>query len=177
MQVRLFFCTESTAVDASTNRVSAFHLLEEIGAPAFPATMPQLTVLAIIERGADEPPRAQLQLQAGLENSVNLLVNSPLQVDFQNRLVARVLTVLRGLVIPEPVGLRVALNHNGAEIARWGIAVAQTGQGAAVAPPPAAQPAPTSPSPAPPAPASTAATPNTKKSPAAPKSKNSRARR
>jgi hypothetical protein len=128
MQVRLFLCSESNAIDARTNRISAFHIIDEMVAAAFPAVMPQMTVLANLDRAPDETQTPELHLQIQAENSESLLRSHPITVNFQGALRTRSITVVQGLVIPAPLTLHVTLIHGGEEIARWTIPVVETGQ-------------------------------------------------
>ncbi len=46
-QLELLLVSESLSIDQATNEVSAFGILEELNAVAFPATVPRVSVLSI----------------------------------------------------------------------------------------------------------------------------------
>lgn len=55
MPLLLFFVpSESCSIDASSNRVSLFHVCEQLNLAAFPGLIPQMSVVTLWERRSDE---------------------------------------------------------------------------------------------------------------------------
>jgi hypothetical protein len=66
MRIVLFACAESAAVDQASQRLSIFHVLEEIFSPVFPAAYPQFTMIVMASREETEPSAFDLNLRITL---------------------------------------------------------------------------------------------------------------
>lgn len=128
MRVVLFACAESAAIDQATNRLSMFHLFEEIFAPVFPTAVPQLTVVTVSSREEGEPSLFTLSLRVTLSGHGHPLVQGSPSVDFQERPRARTLGIMSGLVIPGPGHLRFVLYEGDQELSAWDVFVRQIGE-------------------------------------------------
>lgn len=119
MEARLFLVAQSSAVDARTNSISAFNIMEEIHAATYPIVVPTMAILAMIDQGESEPDRPDVQLQISLGGQQ--LFQGPFQVDFQGRRKGKALAEFNGLVVPAPGVLRLSLSYNGQPFAAWEI--------------------------------------------------------
>ncbi len=119
MQVKLFICSSSSALDARTNSISVFHILEEIHAPAYPIVIPGMSVIALLDLDDGEPIDQEIELRFYLGDQQLFAV--PFQTDFQVRRKARALADLNGLVVPAPGILRILLHSAGHDIVSWQI--------------------------------------------------------
>jgi hypothetical protein len=100
MEVRLFLCAQSAALDARLGTFSAFHILESVNTPALPVALPQMSILGIFERETPSGTDPEIQLRIAIGDKE--LFSGPFHVKFQNRLRARAIVELQGIVIPAP---------------------------------------------------------------------------
>lgn len=126
MEVRLFICSESFALDAARNSLSLFHILEEINSPVFPVALPQMSVVAMFVREEEEPNEPQVRLRIQLDGQELFL--GPMGVNFQGHLRTRSLGNIQALVLPRPGRLSVSVEQNDHALASWLVAVNQIGQ-------------------------------------------------
>lgn len=126
IQARLFLCSDSASIDARTNTVSAFHIMEQINAASFPVVMPRLSIIAILEREEADPATLQLQLQ--IYSGDQQLFAGPLPVNFFQQLISRAILELNGLVVPGPRNLNVVLRNGEQVVGSWMIVVNEVGQ-------------------------------------------------
>jgi hypothetical protein len=126
MEVRLFICAQSAALDARQGTISAFHILESVNTPAFPVAVPQMSILGIFERETPsaEDPQAQLRVSLGAKE----LYLGPFFIKFQNRLRARAIVELQGIVLPAPGRLTISLLLEQRETANWVIDINHIGK-------------------------------------------------
>lgn len=117
MRAKLFLCAQSSSLDARTNAISVFHVLEELHAPAYPVALPAMSIIAFLELEEGEPIDSEVQLQI-LLGEQQLFVG-PFQTNFQVRRKARALADFNGLVIPAPGVLRVLLTSAERNVAAW----------------------------------------------------------
>lgn len=111
MQVKLFICSSSSALDARTNSISIFHVLEEVHAPAYPIVIPGMSVIALLELDDGELINQEMKLRVFLGDQQ--LFAAPFQTNFQVRRKARAIADFNGLVVPAPGMLRVLLHWGG----------------------------------------------------------------
>lgn len=126
MEVELFVCADSAAVDARTQTISLFHIIEELNSPAFPVVIPRLTIGAVLTRVESEPERPDLQLRIGLGSQE--IFRGPFGLSFQQHLRARAIVDIQGVVVLAPGSLKVALYAADRELAAWSIKVNHIGQ-------------------------------------------------
>lgn len=138
----LFCASESSALDVQTNRVSLFHILEEVSVVAFPAFLHSVAVVAVLGRDADDQEKAKLALNIG--TNAGPIASFPVEVDFVGKSRYRNMTLLQGLMLPQSTSLEFILLQKEQELARWQVPIQFIGPPVAVAPP-LAQPPPTSP--------------------------------
>jgi hypothetical protein len=125
MRIVLFACAESAAVDQATQRLSIFHVLEEISSPVFPAAYPQFTMIVMASREQTEPSAFDLNLRITLSGQEQPLLDGGFQLEFQNRPRARTLAQIAGLPIPSPGVLHFSLSYEERELSAWDVLVTQ----------------------------------------------------
>jgi hypothetical protein len=62
MRCDLFAIAESAAIDLQTNRLSIFHIWDEVNTTNFPALIPSVAIVAIFTREENEPNEVELQV-------------------------------------------------------------------------------------------------------------------
>ena len=128
MELVLIACAESAAIDMSTQRVSLFNLLEEIGAASFPVILPHVSLISIFPRRANESENPSLQLRVTLDGQKQALFEAPLEVQFQGKLRARNLTSLQGMPIPSTGLMKVEIRSKSRVLGTWNVQVGRIGQ-------------------------------------------------
>jgi hypothetical protein len=126
IQSKLFLCSESAAIDARTNTLCAFHIIEQFNAPSFPFVVPRVAILAFLSREEADPSIFQLRLQ--IFSGVQELFDGPLSVNFAHQLSSRTVVDLNGLLVPAPVQLRFLLLNEDHVLDSWSVIVNQLGQ-------------------------------------------------
>lgn len=126
IQVKLFLCSDSAAVDARTNALSAFHIAEQFNAPSFPVAVPRIAIITILTREAADPSNVQLQVQVYCGD--HQLFTGPMAVNFVQQLTARTVIEVHGLVVPTPGTLRFLLRHGDETLSSWTVLANQVGQ-------------------------------------------------
>jgi hypothetical protein len=126
IEAKLFLCSDSVALDGRHNSISAFHILEQLMAPAFPVAVPRISVIALLTREAEDPNTAEFQLQVHLGNQQ--LFAGPVAITFLQQLSSRSIIDMHGLVVPAPGTLRFLLRNGEATMGAWTISMLQAGQ-------------------------------------------------
>jgi hypothetical protein len=118
MKLILFACAEGMALDARSNRISLFNLIESLASPVFPVAMSQVTIIAWFEKEAGDAEDVDLQTKWTIGNS--LIGQMPLFLRFQGATRSRAISEVSGVVLPAPGSLAIGLHlPNGTEIGRW----------------------------------------------------------
>jgi hypothetical protein len=126
IHAKLLLCADSTVIDARTNAISAFHIMEQLNSPAFPVALPRISIIALLTREEADPSEKELQLQIYL--GAQRLFAGPMPVAFVQQLSTRAIVDLHGLVIPAPGDVRVVIANEEAALGSWVIKVNQVGQ-------------------------------------------------
>ena len=117
----LMICAEEAIVDRVTNSASLINLLEEFSAGGFPALHQKLCVFNILVRDTADPNFIVGVLRARLGDAQ--IFQGELRFDFEDKLRARHVTRIVGLVIPAAGVLTFTLNLGGADVATYSIPV------------------------------------------------------
>ena len=125
MEVTLFTCAQSVALDARTNSVSLFHIIEAISFPSFPIVCPPLVVVTMVARNPDESEAPKLTMKWTL-NDVSIF-EFPMDMNFQGQMLARNFSDIGGMVLQGPGTLRAAVYLNDSWEAEWRIEVKKIG--------------------------------------------------
>jgi hypothetical protein len=123
--VHYIACSTSSAVDAKTNRLSLFHVLDEISAPGFPLTLATICVASLFEREVEEDPLQIYNLAFSLNSA--LLASFPMQVEFHKARRNRAVNTIAGLSIPAPGMVLVSIVQKNRVLAQWPMPAIQTG--------------------------------------------------
>jgi hypothetical protein len=120
---RAMLCLAAKGVirDAETNNISIFSLLETMTPQGFPAFMQELSVFVLWQRQPEDPPGIDVQFRT--LNNAHLLHELVVHVAFGEGQMHRSIITLVGLVLTEPGHLTFTFAVNGAEIARYDIAI------------------------------------------------------
>jgi hypothetical protein len=97
MKLIFAICAQSSAVDAQTNRLSLFHILEQMQAAALPASL-SLVLVGIFAKEAGDPDDHSVWVKAWMGGSV--LLESPVAFSFRATTRGRIVAVINGLGIP-----------------------------------------------------------------------------
>ena len=126
IQTKLFICADSAATDGRYNTVSAFHILEQLNATAFPFAIPRISMIAMFTRENEDPSTFQLQLQ--IDSGDQRLFDGPMPVNFQQQLSARTVLDMHALVVPSPGALTFTLRNGEAPIGSWTVLIVNAGR-------------------------------------------------
>ena len=126
MQLLFFTCAESSVVDSRTNRLSIFHVMEEMEAASFPAPLGQLTCIMMLSKTRRERQNVLFHIRFNLNKQ--LLVDLPFEVNFQDKQRVRGLAEIRNLVISGPGKLQAVLNYKNKDLGEWTVQVKQIGE-------------------------------------------------
>ena len=124
MRSILFCCCDSAIIDVVSQRLSIVNFWEALNAPAFPISIPSTTIVAWVERDADEPKKVEILTRWLLNKSK--LADLPVEIDFQEQLSARAILNVSGLTVESPGILEVQLRSGRKKLATWRIRVQQT---------------------------------------------------
>ena len=130
MRSILFCCCESAIIDVVSQRLSIINFWEALNAPTFPISIPSATIVAWVERDADEPKTVEVFARWLLNKSK--LTDLPIEIDFQDQLAARVILNVSGLTVESPGTLEVQLRSGRKKLATWRIRAKQTARPRAV---------------------------------------------
>jgi hypothetical protein len=117
VKVHYIACAASSSLDASTNQLSLFHMLDEISGVAFPLALPSFCVAALFER---EPKDAVVQsfvLSISLDGT--LVASFTMSVDFSTSRRNRSVNTVRGLTIPAAGLVTISLMQKTKVLAVW----------------------------------------------------------
>jgi hypothetical protein len=117
IQLKLAVCAESVVRDGETNTVSVFNILEEITALSFPAAIPKLSVLFMLERENDDPDRIDCLITFTLGEKE--LGRAEMEGNFEDKFRNRLMLVVQGVMLPEPGILSVNLTVDGKPMGGW----------------------------------------------------------
>ena len=121
MRLILFCCSESTAVDTNSQRLSVFNFSDSFQSPTFPVVVPSMSVVAWMEREADEPET--LELTTRLLLNKRKIADLPITFRFQDKLRARTIANIGGLIIEAPGILETQLRFGRKKLGTWTILV------------------------------------------------------
>ncbi|WP_158807402.1 hypothetical protein [Beijerinckia sp. L45] len=117
MKVHYIACAASSSLDAATNQLSLFHILDEISGPAFPLPVPSFCVAALFEREANDAVVQAFVLTVSLESV--LIASFTMSVDFSSSRRNRSVNTIRGLTIPSTGLVTISLLQKTRVLAVW----------------------------------------------------------
>jgi hypothetical protein len=114
------FAGENILLDGRTNRISVINVFDNLGAPGFPLGLPRISLAFILSRDADDPEVIPLSCRVSVDEQI--IVQGPIQCNFQGSPTTRVFLNLTGFVIPQPGLLKFSLrNSDESELGAWSI--------------------------------------------------------
>ena len=124
MKLVFISCSQSGAVDATTNLMSLFHILEQIQSAAFPSALPSLTLGAIFSKEQGDADSNSLRLRIALGDAA--ILDTALTFSFQGRARGRLMAAINGLAVPGPGVLSFSiLSDSGQNLGSWDVIVEQ----------------------------------------------------
>ena len=137
MRVVPLVASESVSLDNFTNRLSVFHILDEINSVSFPVIIPSLCICFVLEKQPDDVDPSSAITKVTLDDAE--LASFPANFSFNDKRLLRVIQNISGFVVQSPGLLRFALDSNGEISAAWTVRVsritppstAESGTGAA----------------------------------------------
>ena len=125
MKLTYLTCAEGTSIDASTKRLSLFHILERLEAATFPTALQRFALVAMFAREANDLDSYSLRLRIALGKTV--LLERPVAFSFQGSAKSRLLAEFNGLAIPETGILSFSIQSDSDQLlGAWEIAVEKT---------------------------------------------------
>jgi hypothetical protein len=100
MEVVLFACARSSTLDARTNNISLFHILESVSSPTFPIVLPPFVAVTMLARNPDESETPKLTMKWNLNDEP--IFEFPLEINFQGQSRARNLTDIEAVLLQGP---------------------------------------------------------------------------
>jgi len=100
IRAKLCFVAEGIIRDADNNTISAFTLIEGLGAAGFPLFLQRLSFFALWLRDTEDPRQIGAHFRVNLGNTI--LNETRLRLDFIDQLKTRTVIHLQGLVVPQP---------------------------------------------------------------------------
>lgn len=100
LKTRYALCASRVIRDAEENRISAIDLLEDIAVAAFPIVIPRLSLVISVSREDGDAETYEGSISIRMNDEV--LMTTPLQIDFQGGVATRATVVIGGLQLPAP---------------------------------------------------------------------------
>ena len=121
MKAIFFACSESSALDMQTNRVSLFHVADAINVVSIPYFINSIAAIAILEKDENEAEINACQLRVTINS--NLLSLMDINVDFQGKKRCRTLGLFQGIMIPISGDVTFQILQSEAVIGEWVVKV------------------------------------------------------
>ena len=121
INVKIMLLAENVIRDTESNRMTAINIFENMTVPDFPLYMPTLCVLTISERARQDPAKHDCKLLIKLNKE--RVFETPVAIDFQDKLSNRAVLKVLGFVIPHPGKLEASLMQGRRRLARCDIDV------------------------------------------------------
>lgn len=126
MRTLYSLCSESSAIDQSTNRVSMFHVIERINAASFPFFVPQIHYVTLFSREDSDPMKAEMEFRVSIGQKI--VFSSPVSIEFEENKDTRFINDFGGLPIPNPGILEFYYLYREIPIGLWRIFVSYSGE-------------------------------------------------
>lgn len=127
MLSKMMLCAKGVVIDRNTNNVSIFEILDQMGAPSFPLTVPEVTIYNLLERKESEPNQTNCELKMSIDG-MELPSIPDISVDFAGSRRNRLTLHLQGLNIPKPGTFKFSLVCNGKVLDSCELSFIQIGQ-------------------------------------------------
>ena len=117
MTPKICFAAVAVIRDAETNNISAFNILEVVGAAGLPFLIQNVSFFVLWQREPQEP--AQTEGRFSLSIGDQVLHEMTVRVDFQGGLKNRSIVNLNGLVVPNAGPLRFRFQLENQAVAEY----------------------------------------------------------
>jgi hypothetical protein len=118
MRCLFFICSESVAIDAATSRLSIYHVTEELTATSFPVLVPQLHIVAMLERTLQDSATFMATAAVTLDGA-QIGNEMSISVDFKEHERTKVVANIQGIVLPKPGKVRVLFKSEKTVLGVW----------------------------------------------------------
>lgn len=109
MRTILAVCCNGAAVDRFSNTLSLFEVIEEIQPSTYPAVLPRLIYVVLLERSKDEPSTLDAKIICDVNGKQ--VLEDDVNIDFQDKLRERHVVTIHGIPVAAPGELRLRLKH------------------------------------------------------------------
>lgn len=124
-KINLLLCSRGVSVDKFSNSVSIFEIVETVHSESFPALIPRVWVVAMIEREASDPDILKATLR--FRNANRLFQEAPLEFTFvPHSTGSRAIMELPGLPVIEAEDILVELELPNGEVSVFRIRVSSS---------------------------------------------------
>lgn len=114
MKLKYLICATGYSIDAASNRLSAFNLIEQIHTAIFPVALAPFAILGLIGKSPAEPAVTAVKIKLTLNGMI--LNESKIPIDFQGNQLNRLAGEVAGLVVPGPGTLLVNLEDDAGNV-------------------------------------------------------------
>ena len=126
MKVRYILCSESSAIDVFSNRLSIFNLIEQISVQSYPTAIAGLNVVVGASKDDEDGNSVAARLKFHL-NGVEL-ANYEMEFSFDDGNAARAVGSIQGFFVSSPGRLDVSVHLNDRQLGVWSIPCVHAGQ-------------------------------------------------
>jgi hypothetical protein len=119
MESLFFACSELSAIDIQTQKISLFNLFEEIHSVSYPVFIQSLSLAISLEKDRTDEDTNKILFRVSIGEDEIFKIES--DILFSQRKRARALTVINGLIVPRPGVLCVSAHHKKKRLAQWNI--------------------------------------------------------
>jgi len=113
----LFLVAQGKSIDAETQAVSVFNILEDASAIGFPIVIAPIIIVGFLSREHEDSNAPTFQLQIELNNT--LLMQFPMSVQFGDKLRTKTFASMQGLVVPNAGALTFRLKFGNTQLASY----------------------------------------------------------
>ena len=98
MKMKVLLCAQGVVRDAENRLISVFNLFEELNVVALPILVPQMDILALLEREEGDEQQQEILFRVSVGD--NGLISQTMSIDFQDKPETARLSTFRGLLFP-----------------------------------------------------------------------------
>ena len=114
MRADAVLCARGFSIDRDSGSLSIFQIIDGMEASGFPVLLQNLSIVALLERTADEPATVRCVLQVLLDE--NLLLNEQMDINFGMALRHRQAINLQNVVVQAAGTVSVKVRYNNADL-------------------------------------------------------------
>lgn len=125
MKCILSFVAEGIIRDATVNNISAYNILERFSSPGFPFLIPKLFFFSLLEKESE--PENKFSYNLLVKNNEQVLIEIPIESDFQDKNRNRQIVEIGGLVVPAPGKVDFTLYEGSKILCSYSIEIVKIG--------------------------------------------------